>query len=281
MLALERDSFHTFMREMRACLPVRWQKPPQRATWPCTIAPDTVIILPETEYLRQIVTVPEKSVRSLSTLLRHNFSIWTPFQFEDVYVAARFLPKSTPHQRSIELRYLPKTKLPSSVQVLELGDAAFRVDCTPPSLSRSQKLTIGLAAWAVIQGVGLSMALDTFLEARSDAINTALRSVAQTVRQSQELQNRLILEQQRSLKQPISRLLRELAGQFQNDVVVRDVQINQNRGRLVIAAPPDTDPAQRLRSVASLQLTDVAVLGKESSSVTLYALSFVLKEAKP
>jgi hypothetical protein len=281
MFALERDTFQTFMREMRACLPARWQKPPQRALWPCEITDNTVVVLPKTQYLRQVVSVPEKSVRSLGALLRHNFSIWTPFSFEDVYVTARFLPKITPHQRSIELRYLPKTRLPSRVQVLEFGDAAFRVDCKPRSLSRSQKLTIGLAALAVIQGVGLSMALDTFLEARSVAVNTALRSVAQTVRQSQDMQNRLILEQQRTVAQPMSRLLRELAGQFQNDVVVRDVQINQNRGRLVITAPPEIDPAQRLRSVASMQLTDVAVLGKESSSVTLYALSFILLEAKP
>lgn len=254
-----------------------------------------VLQIPATLTMRHVLEVPKAATIDLSETLRHSLSVWTPFSHEEAYATASVVGNAHASTRCVELRCSSRVLLQSwldrataggvEIDTIEFGDSRFRLSlCNAKALRlrRSDRLTTLGFAVAAIQIMILIGVAHYRQVAQLEGLESALRDMAGSAREQATLRKN-IEDNERALatvstrQREGGRMVRTfaaLADLLPQDTYLRELDLSDGRGRVVIVGSKELDPVSILGRGHLFKPIDVSNTASPVATESIYTVTF-------
>jgi hypothetical protein len=256
------------------------------------------LVLPDHLVLSQSVVLPEAALANLREAINYGFPSWSPFAADELYLKES-IERIQTGRVTVGLHYIRKAKADPFLEKLFLeGLAPDRLVMGPnpdcfielPSqkvdrLRRARRIDLALYVGALVLTMILFIMRNSDLSSRIAQVDEALRSEVLQFRQEEALRSgfdqlrerRMAVARRRASELSASELLGALANQLSEDVALRSVEIERNRGRLEVIGGDAKKLLDDLRPIGFVQQLKVDA----TQPAGIVAITFQIARKKP
>lgn len=233
------------------------------------------MLLSDRQFMAKMVRLPGGVAGSVDQAIRHMTPIWTPFAFEDVYIAGRIPRRTAGAGLSLELRMAPRRDV--DLALAEFHKAGLRPDYVALGhhdwtielnagkrrrISWRQGFVYALGLIAIAQAIWI---VDIRTGHEMGAARAAMRFLSEEAafaRRRKEIEAAISLEaklrREKLEQRTMTAVLSDLASAFPEGTSLHEIDIRHDQGRITVRASAPFDAVAAIARTKGFKPRDVS-----------------------